>query len=275
MAVTTLSDETAGPVTQIFYLSIPVEHPLEDATSGAGRRWAEALELIAESPGFLRLYWGRQVEESKKVQLHIVRETLEQNEDFLLSSLYLDEVLPLIKSLLTPPHPVHPTIPDIQIWHVHLGQQLTPVTSPTTKPATAPSATPTTTNAFGLDSLIGYPVSTALYGHDDDNAWVEGEWLLWADAMRRVEGCKTIAGGRLIKKSVTVTKAADNGGSGGGYLIYVGWETLKHDDEYHGSPHFKEQVMVLSSGGKGFKEYGHVVFQGFKERSNNGNTLVA
>jgi len=71
MAVTNLTDESASPVTQIFYLSIPVEHPLEDATSGAGRRWAEVLELIAESPGFLRLYWGRQVEESKKVQLHI------------------------------------------------------------------------------------------------------------------------------------------------------------------------------------------------------------
>ena len=71
MAVTNLTDESASPVTQIFYLSIPVEHPLEDATSGAGCRWAEVLELIAESPGFLRLYWGRQVEESKKVQLHI------------------------------------------------------------------------------------------------------------------------------------------------------------------------------------------------------------
>lgn len=75
MAATKLfdDDERAGPVTQIFYLSIPVEHQLQDATSGAGRKWAEALDLIAESPGFLRLYWGRQVEESKKVQLHVGR----------------------------------------------------------------------------------------------------------------------------------------------------------------------------------------------------------
>lgn len=71
MAATKLFDERTGPVTQIFYLSIPVEHQLQDATSGAGRKWAEALELIADSPGFLRLYWGRQVEERKKVQLHI------------------------------------------------------------------------------------------------------------------------------------------------------------------------------------------------------------
>ncbi|KAK8121617.1 hypothetical protein PG984_010287 [Apiospora sp. TS-2023a] len=261
MAASKLFDEPAGPVTQIFYISVPVEHQLQDATSGAGRKWAEALELIADSPGFLRLYWGRQVEESKKVQLHVVRENLDQNEFFLESSLYLDDVLPLIKMILTPPHPVHPTIPDIQIWHVHLGQQLAATTTTAAFP-------------FGANSLLGYPISTALYGHNssddgDDGHWVEGEWLLWADAMRRVEGCKTIAGGRLIKKSVRAAplKSSDGNGGSAGYLIYVGWETLKHDDEYHGTPHFKEQVMVLSSGGKGFKEYGHVVFQGFKERA--------
>ncbi|KAK7961622.1 uncharacterized protein PG986_002447 [Apiospora aurea] len=284
----TLFEERAGPVTQIFYLSIPVEHQLQDATSGAGRKWAEALDLVAESPGFLRLYWGRQVEEHKKVQLHIVsptstsggggeaplghdriyfsqpetdsrpvRETLEQNEDFLESPLYLDDVLPLIKSILTPPHPVHPTIPDIQIWHVHLGQQLTTTATAAGLPTFGgtPSSSSSSTSS---SSLLGYPISTALYGGDDDATWVEGEWLLWADAMRRVKGCKTIAGGKLIKKSVAAALKSD----GGGYLIYVGWETLQHDDEYHGTPSFKEQVMVLSSGGKGFKEYGHVVFQG-------------
>ncbi|KAK8103421.1 uncharacterized protein PG998_010454 [Apiospora kogelbergensis] len=269
MAVTNLTDESASPVTQIFYLSIPVEHPLEDATSGAGCRWAEVLELIAESPGFLRLYWGRQVEESKKVQLHIVRETLEQNEDFLESALYLDEVLPLIKSLLTPPHPVHPTIPDIQIWHVHLGQQLAAAAATTTSNAAAAA---TTARGFGLGSLLGYPVSTALYGNDDDDSWIEGEWLLWADAMRRVEGCKTIAGGRLIKARRRGGETTHDDGRRWGR--WRQW-TLKHDDEYHGSPHFKEQVMVLSSGGKGFKEYGHVVFQGFKERGNDNGALVA
>ncbi|KAK8017078.1 hypothetical protein PG993_015267 [Apiospora rasikravindrae] len=257
----TLFDQ--DPVTQIFYLTIPVEHQLQDATSGASRKWAEALDLVAESPGFLRLYWGRQVEEHKKVQLHIVRETLEQNEDFLESALYLDDVLPLIKSILTPPHPIHPTIPDIQIWHVHLGQQLTTTAAAAGLPTFASSAT-------SAHSLLGYPISTALYGDDDDATWVEGEWLLWADAMRRVKGCKTIAGGKLIKKSVTAALKSD----GGGYLIYVGWETLQHDDEYHGTPSFKEQVMVLSSGGKGFKEYGHVVFQGFKERGSSSNNGV-
>ncbi|KAK8075814.1 hypothetical protein PG997_010477 [Apiospora hydei] len=261
MAATTLFEERTGPVTQIFYLSIPVEHQLQDATSGAGRKWAEALDLVAESPGFLRLYWGRQVEEHKKV-----RETLEQNEDFLESPLYLDDVLPLIKSILTPPHPVHPTIPDIQIWHVHLGQQLTTTATAAGLPTFGSSS------STSSSSLLGYPISTALYGGgDDDTTWVEGEWLLWADAMRRVKGCKTIAGGKLIKKSVTAALKSD----GGGYLIYVGWETLQHDDEYHGTPSFKEQVMVLSSGGKGFKEYGHVVFQGFKERSNGTNGVLA
>ncbi|KAK8064396.1 hypothetical protein PG994_007034 [Apiospora phragmitis] len=263
MAATTLfDDERAGPVTQIFYLSIPVEHQLQDATSGAGRKWAEALEFIAASPGFLRLYWGRQVEESKKVQLHIVRETLEQNEDFLESNLYLDDVLPLIKSIpdaAAPSAPHHPRHPDL-----------------------ARASRPTTNHHhhhhrngvphLGREFSAGLPISTALYGHDDDDrTWVEGEWLLWADAMRRVEGCKTIAGGRLIRRSVAAAPLRKPDGSGGGgYLIYVGWETLRHDDEYHGTPHFKEQVMVLSAGGKGFKEYGHVVFQGFKERSNNG-----
>lgn len=44
-----------------------------------------------------------------------VRETVQQNQEFLVSRLYLGQVLPIFKSLMTPPKPIHPTIPDIQI----------------------------------------------------------------------------------------------------------------------------------------------------------------
>lgn len=60
-----------GCVTQIFHVNIPTEHRLDDAESPAGKRWEQALRLIAQSPGFSTLHWNRCGGSGGKVELRI------------------------------------------------------------------------------------------------------------------------------------------------------------------------------------------------------------
>jgi hypothetical protein len=62
---------SSSPVTQINYLVIDKDTTIEDADSGAGRLWVEALDLLEHYDGFQRLYWGRSPEDATKVQLHV------------------------------------------------------------------------------------------------------------------------------------------------------------------------------------------------------------
>jgi hypothetical protein len=62
--------------TQMLIVSIPTSKPIEDPASQAGKIWQEILELIRSSEGYRRLYWGRQVEKSENVQLHIGEDLL-------------------------------------------------------------------------------------------------------------------------------------------------------------------------------------------------------
>lgn len=58
-------------VTQIIYLNIPPDQQLDQRNTRAGDEWDKALNIVTESPGFKKLYWGRRLEEPEKVQLHI------------------------------------------------------------------------------------------------------------------------------------------------------------------------------------------------------------
>ena len=60
-------------VTQIIHLSIPPDRYLKDASSYHGSLWSSMLDLIEQSEGFQRLYWGRSLERPEDVQLHIGR----------------------------------------------------------------------------------------------------------------------------------------------------------------------------------------------------------
>lgn len=59
------------PITQILYVDIPPSSDLGNISTELGQIWAKLLDSIASSPGFVRLYWGRRLEEPEKVQLHI------------------------------------------------------------------------------------------------------------------------------------------------------------------------------------------------------------
>lgn len=58
-------------ITQIVYLTVPADTTLEDDASEAGKSWSQALDVVEESIGYQKLYWGRSVEQPQKVQLHI------------------------------------------------------------------------------------------------------------------------------------------------------------------------------------------------------------
>lgn len=59
------------PVTQINYLTISKDTPIEDPETEVGRQWDAALDMLETHDGFRRLYWGRSPEDWSKVQLHI------------------------------------------------------------------------------------------------------------------------------------------------------------------------------------------------------------
>lgn len=87
---------------------------------------------------------------------------------------------------------------------------------------------------------------TAVY-LDTDEAWHVGAWPLWTHIVRHVDGCLGVTGGRVVE-SVE--------GHRNCYVAYVGWESIEKHDAYH---------IVLSLGNQGWKEYGHVKFQGARE----------
>lgn len=68
-----------GLITQIMYLDISPDQCLDQKTTDAGRRWSQALDAITPSPGLVKLYWGRRLEEPEKVQLHLGSPTLFAN----------------------------------------------------------------------------------------------------------------------------------------------------------------------------------------------------
>lgn len=69
MSVQTFFD--SGLITQIIYLNVAPTQLLEQKQTDAGSKWSKALGSITDCPGFVRLYWGRRLEEPEKVQLHL------------------------------------------------------------------------------------------------------------------------------------------------------------------------------------------------------------
>jgi hypothetical protein len=96
------------------------------------------------------------------------------------------------------------------------------------------------------------PVGTAIYLGTDD-AWDEGSWPLWTHVVRYVDGCRGASGGKVVEQVA---------GHERNYFVYVGWKSVKKHDDYHHTKHFENRRVILALGNKGWREYGHVVFQG-------------
>lgn len=79
--------------------------------------------------------------------------------------------------------------------------------------------------------------------------------------MRYVDGCRSIAGG-LVEEEI----AGCEGAKGSGFVVYVGWESVKHHDAYHHTKHFRDRYVILRLGHGGYVEYGHVIFEEAREK---------
>ncbi|KAK5942713.1 hypothetical protein PMZ80_005279 [Knufia obscura] len=243
-------DITALPsaVTQIIYLTIASGKDLKDSSSASGRIWSQSLDELEKS-NCQKLFWGRSVEHPDKVQLHLVRPSLSHHQAYLESGVHRD-FLERISSLIDPS--VTPVVR-------HVAPMVNYTSSPTT-----PFHAPVT--------------GTAIYVRTG-SAWHEGAWPCWTHIVRHVEGCTGIAGGKLLEPfdpNVSVNLAgasappkADSADSASGliadcFLVYVGWETIKAHSDYHHTKHFRDHGVILSIGNEGWKEYGHVKFEGWR-----------
>lgn len=101
---------------------------------------------------------------------------------------------------------------------------------------------------------------TAVYV-STDSAWHAGAWPLWTHIVPHVDGCLGCTGG-------AVEEAVD--GHAGCYLVYVGWQTIAQHDAYHHTPEFARDGIILTKGNKGWREYGHVRFEGSREGKGQG-----
>lgn len=245
-----------GLITQILYLNISPDQHLEQKHTDAGSQWSRGLDFVTAFPGFVRLYWGRSLEEPEKVQVHLgeptapspatfskccsggrvqdlrhvvlmlcfdhtVWENSQRSKLFLTSDTYTNDFLSIAKGLTGGEAP---KIRHTTLHHQALG------------------------NPFG-SSLLGHPIGTAIYTGTDE-AW-QYAWPLWTHIVRYVDGCRGIAGGRVLEP----VDGLENG-----YAVYVGWQTVKQHDDYHHTQHFRDRWIVLQTGCQGYVEYGHVVF---------------
>ncbi|EME82099.1 uncharacterized protein MYCFIDRAFT_138827 [Pseudocercospora fijiensis CIRAD86] len=216
-----------APVTQIIHLRLPdkTEKPIFEH-----QRWNEVLESIENAPGFLRVYWGQSLEHPEHVEIHIVRETLQQHHDFLKSKEYR-RVRFLIETM----------VGDAQVPVIRHAQMI----DWTPKSRALARGAPFT--------------GTAIYLKTTD-AWDEGAWPLWTHIVRYIDGCLGCSGGPLLEPVETFERC---------YVVYVGWATTEQHHAYHHTKHFAEHAVILRCGNKGFAEYGHIVFQGSREKASS------
>ncbi|KAF8846538.1 hypothetical protein BDZ45DRAFT_608827 [Acephala macrosclerotiorum] len=207
--------------TQIIIVSIPTIHNL-DGISQAGQTWKAILDLIRRTPGFKRLYWGRHVEDSERVQLHVVRGLLSHHHAFLSSSAYA-EFTNLLSTLTSSP-------PGLTIRHALISSF-----SPQCK-------------SLGL----GAPVTgTAIY-LSTTPAW-DMAWANWVSIVQNVPGFMGIAGGPVLEAVDGCERA---------FIALVGWENVEVHEEYHHTEHFRQRRRILLDPAEGgYAYYGHIAFQ--------------
>jgi hypothetical protein len=152
-----------------------------------------------------------------------VRDLLSQHQDFLKSSRYT-QFKTILRTLIVPS-----TEPFVR--HAYL-RDFTP------NPQALAKGAPFT--------------GTAIYV-GTDAAWHEGAWPLWTHIVREVDGWLGCTGGEVVEP----VDGYDNC-----FLVYVGWETVEKHDAYHHTKHFAKNGIVLTKGNQGYREYGHVRFEG-------------
>ncbi|KAL3496680.1 hypothetical protein BJX62DRAFT_232348 [Aspergillus germanicus] len=225
-----LDTPTSAVPTQIITFTFKESTTIEDPKSPDGKLWSRALDILESSIGFRKLSWGRHVEESGKVQVHVARDHLNQHYTFL-SFPHWKTLTTLLNPLYREPDS-HPTI-----IHALLSNF-------THNPRTTSPDTPVT--------------GTAIYLTTSRSGW-ERVWALWTTIVPNVKGCLGCTGGWVVEPV---------DGHDGCYVVYVGWASIEDHDAYHHTKDFGKKRVVLALHNVGWRGYGHVKFLGERVKGN-------
>ncbi|CZR54090.1 uncharacterized protein PAC_03973 [Phialocephala subalpina] len=207
--------------TQMIIVSISTIHNL-NGISQAGQTWKAILDLIRRTPGFKRLYWGRQVEDPERVQLHVVRGLLSHHHAFLSSPTYIEFTNLLSKVSYAPP--------GLTIRHALIS----------------------TFSPQCMSLGLGAPVTGTVIYLSTTLAW-DMAWANWVSIVQNVPGFMGIAGGPVLE-------AVD--GHERAFIALVGWESVEVHEAYHRTKHFLERRGILLDPAEGgYAYFGHIAFQ--------------
>ncbi|KAL4866897.1 hypothetical protein BDV12DRAFT_210257 [Aspergillus spectabilis] len=229
-----LDNPTPPEPTQILTFPIRPSATIADPSTPNGQRWSQILDIIQGWEGFKRLHWGRHAEEGERwrVEVVVVREKLENHYSFLTSPLYQS-----IQTTLLPPL-LPPRKSPLDIEHLHAL-----LSNFTQNPSTLSSA----------------PVTgTAIYSTTSRTGW-EKTWALWTTLVPYVPGCLGCTGGWIVDSPLNGNKEGEPK-EAKEYIVYVGWESIKHHDDYHHTKDFRQKRVILAQHNTGWRGYGHVGF---------------
>lgn len=178
----------------------------------------------------------------------LVRESLAAHKSYLASASY-QRFLHLIRPALNLQHQ------EPKVRHVEA------LTNYTSKPTT-PFRAPVTGTAIYLSTT---------------SAWHEGAWPCWTHVVRHVKGCTGIAGGKVLEPidagdvssfaGISAPKTDAEQAYQNCFIVYVGWDSIKHHNDYHHTKHFRDHGVILGIGNEKWREYGHIRFEGWLEAS--------
>lgn len=214
---------SSTPITAMIQIpDVEDINSLSKPSTSTGQIWSQILNLFSHQPSTQRVYWGTRLEDVGNVQLHVVRKTLEQHKAFLDSPAYTE-----FEGL------VHELTPggEIVIRHAYLHDM-----------------------TFNSKALTDAPFTgTAIYIGIDSHCW-DPAWALWSTIVPNWPGCDGVSGGYIIDD-------IEGHGENKAYIAWVGWETTEAHDDLHHAQFFKDRRIILTQGNKGYREYGHVVWQ--------------
>ncbi|KAI9770925.1 MAG: hypothetical protein M1840_002629 [Geoglossum simile] len=199
-------------VTQLTTLSLKPDTSIEDPSTEAGRVWNSTLEIIAEQKGREHTFWGREVENSSVVHLHINWSSISSRQAFVDSPAYKPFVSSLSTILTDPPVTCCTTLDPNPATAVFAHG-----TSPVTELCTFYFALP-----FSLEAQSAFDETITAFS---------------ARVASKAEGYKATASGWIVEELDN-----PNIGKSKGFFLAYGWKSIDAHMRYRDTDDFKETI---------------------------------
>ncbi|OCK79313.1 hypothetical protein K432DRAFT_355207 [Lepidopterella palustris CBS 459.81] len=195
-----------------------------------GKLWDDALNTIAKTPGYQKMFWGRQVEHPDVLQLCIDWDSIEAHQAFMASPAYGPFGQGLGKILGGPPN----------LYHINL-----PPSSPFSGPAAAP-----------VTELVSLYFPPDFATEEFDLNWIKFQGLIQNSA----EGYHGSTGAWSVEEA-TYKGMGKDGAEGPAKLFFasIGWDSVDAHMKYRETDAFKDAIPLLRQGCSAIEMY-HVKF---------------